>query len=298
MITGCVFDIQRFSTDDGGGIRTCVFLKGCPLRCAWCHNAEGLSRFSEIAYYEKNCIGCGACAVECKKSALSIRNGRAVMDRTKCLRCGRCAEVCPSDALVAVGKEMTVDEVMDIVRHDRIFYKNGGGLTVTGGEPLAQAEFTLTLAKAAKKEGISVAVETSGFGKTEALLALVPFCDLFLFDCKASSEMHELLTGVPDGVIMNNLSKLCETGASVILRCPIVGGANLDDGFIGKIIMLSKGNAAIRRVQLLPYHSTGIEKSAALGKAAQKRFGKPSKAELERIAREIESKSGKCCFFE
>ena len=298
MIKGRVFDIQRFSTDDGGGIRTCVFLKGCPLRCAWCHNAEGLAHFSEIAYYEKNCIGCGACAAECKQNALSIRNGAAVMDRTKCLRCGRCAEVCPSDALVTVGKEMTVDEVMDIVRRDRVFYKNGGGLTVTGGEPLMQAGFTLALAKAAKKEGISVAVETSGFGKTEDLLALVPFCDLFLFDCKASSEMHERLTGVRDDVILSNLSALCDARASVILRCPMVAGANIGDGFIGKIITLSKGNSAIQKVQLMPYHSTGIEKSAALGKAAQKRFGTPSEVDLERIAREIESRSGKRCFFE
>lgn len=297
MTSGCVFNIQRFSTDDGAGIRTCVFLKGCPLRCAWCHNAEGLSFSPEIACYERNCIGCGACVLACEQNALSIENGRVAIDRTKCISCGKCAQVCPTETLVKIGKNMTVDEVMHTVRRDRIFYGDNGGMTITGGEPLAQAKFALSLAKAAKKEGISVAVETSGHGKTEDLLALAPFCDLFLFDCKASSNDHKKLTGVSDKVIVKNLNALGETGASVILRCPMIEGANINDGFVQKIIKLSKATAAIKKIQLMPYHATGLDKSAILGKTQQRRYVTPSEESLLRLVKEIELKSGKHCFF-
>lgn len=297
MTSGCVFNIQRFSTDDGAGIRTCVFLKGCPLRCAWCHNAEGLSFSPEIACYERNCIGCGACVLACEQNALSIENGRVAIDRTKCISCGKCAQVCPTETLLKIGKNMTVDEVMHTVRRDRIFYGDNGGMTITGGEPLAQAKFALSLAKAAKKEGISVAVETSGHGKTEDLLALAPFCDLFLFDCKASSNDHKKLTGVSDKVIVKNLNALGETGASVILRCPMIEGANINDGFVQKIIKLSKATAAIKKIQLMPYHATGLDKSAILGKTQQRRYVTPSEESLLRLVKEIELKSGKHCFF-
>ncbi len=295
---GLVFNVQRFSTDDGGGIRTCVFLKGCPLGCVWCHNAEGLSFATEIAFHKKNCIGCGACAAVCEQKALSVQNGVAVIDRAKCIACGNCAKACPTEALVTIGKDMTVGEVMKTVLRDRPFYRNGGGLTITGGEPLAQAKFARSLAKAAKGEGISVTIETSGFGKTEDILSLVPFCDLFLFDCKASSTEHEILTGVTDELILRNLDAICQAGASVNLRCPVVQGANLNENFTKKIIMLSKSREAIKQIQLMPYHATGVEKSTLLGKASQKRYERPSEADLSRMAREIASKSGKPCFYE
>ena len=297
MTTGCVFNIQRFSTDDGSGIRTCVFLKGCPLRCAWCHNAEGLSFSPEIACYERNCIGCGACVATCPQNALAMENGRVAIDRTKCVSCEKCAQVCPTETLVQIGKNMTVDEVMNTVRRDRIFYGENGGMTIMGGEPLAQAKFTLSLAKAAKKEGISVAVETSGYGKIEDLLSLVPFCDLFLFDCKASSNDHKKLTGVSDTLIVKNLDALCQAGASIILRCPMIEGANMNDEFIQRIIWLSKDKTAIQKIQLMPYHTTGLDKSSILGKAPQNRYSTPSEESLLLLAKEIALKSGKNCVF-
>ncbi len=297
MVSGTVFNIQRFSTDDGGGIRTCVFLKGCPLRCAWCHNAEGLSFSPELAFFEKTCIGCGTCLAACRQGALSLQNETVLIDRSGCVRCGRCADVCPSNAMVMLGKKMTVDGVMEQVRRDRIFYGKNGGMTITGGEPLAQAEFTLALAKAAKAEQISVVLETSGYGKAEDLLALVPYCDRFLFDCKASSEQHEALTGVTDEWILKNLDALCQTGATVTLRCPIVLNANLNEEFVKKIISLSKSREAIKEIQLMPYHSVGREKSIALGKMGQKRFEAPTEEERIRLSMEIEKQSGKRCFF-
>ena len=298
MTTGCVFNVQRFSTDDGNGIRTCVFLKGCPLRCAWCHNAEGLSFAPELAFYEKNCIGCSTCITVCEQKVLSIENGAAVIQRDRCISCGKCAEVCPTGALIKIGKDTNVSEVMKTVLRDRPFYKNGGGVTITGGEPLAQAKFARSLAKAAKREGISVTIETSGFGKTEDVLSLVPFCDLFLFDCKASSMEHEMLTGVTDELILRNLYAICQAGASVILRCPVVGGANLNENFTKKIIMISKNEEAIKEIQLMPYHATGIEKSTLFGKLSQKRYERPSEADLSCMAQEIALKSGKPCFYE
>ena len=297
MKTGCVFSLQRFSTDDGKGIRTCVFLKGCPLRCLWCHNAEGLSPAPELAFYENACIGCGTCVAVCPQGALALENGKARLDREKCTVCGACATACPTGALTQVGKQMTVEEVLKTVRRDRPFYGKTGGMTITGGEPLAQAAFTLALAKAAKAEGISVIIETCGYGRTEDVLALFPYVDLFLFDCKASTSRHRALTGVEDALILKNLAALCDRGAAVTLRCPIVAGANLDEDFTKKISSLAKKHEGIDAVQLMPYHRTGLGKPAAIGKAPQTVFDTPDDGTLSTLAARIEKESGKRTFY-
>ena len=294
---GLVFHLQRFSTDDGGGIRTCVFLKGCPLRCLWCHNAEGLSPSPEIAFYQASCIGCGGCAAVCPQGALSLQKGKARLDRSRCVACGVCASACPTGALTQVGSYMSVEEVLSTVRRDRPFYGKTGGMTITGGEPLAQAAFTLALAKAAKAEGISVAIETCGHGKTEDMLALLPYCDHFLFDCKASATRHAALTGVNDRLILQNLTAICEGGATVTLRCPIIQGANMEDAFTEKVISLAASLPGIRAVQLMPYHNTGRGKTAAIGKAPQEAFAAPDETTLSRLAAHIEKESGKRTFY-
>ncbi|MBR5140483.1 MAG: glycyl-radical enzyme activating protein [Clostridia bacterium] len=297
MVKGKIFNLQRFSTDDGDGIRTSVFLKGCPLRCAWCHNAESLSAQNELAVYENNCIGCGACVKSCPSGIVVVENGKVRLSRDKCKRCFACTKVCPAEALVQIGYEASAEEIMETVLRDKVFYGESGGITITGGEPMAQPRFTAELARLAKSLGLSVVIETSGYGKIKDFEELLPFVDTFLFDCKASSEKHKDLTGVDDRIILENLDILCRRGAKVILRCPIVEGANLDGAFIEKIITLAKKYDAVKAVQLMPYHKTGAEKLSVIGKGKQQIFNVPSEEALTQLTEKINRESGKETFY-
>ena len=267
--TGTIFNIQRFCVDDGPGIRTSVFLKGCPLRCAWCHNPESQNAAPQLLFSPERCIGCGACVTDCPKGLHRLENGSRHFDRSGCENCGRCAVRCYAGALEYCGRTVTVDEVMETVLRDASFYQNGGGMTITGGEPLAQPSFCTALAAAAKNEGIHVCVETSGFGGTETLLALAPYVDVFYFDFKVWDDaLHQKYVGVSNRPILHNLHALSAIGADIVLRCPIIPKINLCREHFDAIARTAKDNAAVKQIELLAYHPLGISKSARLGRTA------------------------------
>lgn len=266
--SGIITNIQHFSVDDGPGIRTTVFLKGCPLSCAWCHNPETHACKSELMYHAARCIGCRRCLPVCPQAAHGFADGMHRFDRSRCLGCFACTGVCPSSALEKVGREMSVSEVLEEVLSDRVFYaRSGGGITLSGGEPLAQADFAAQLLLSCKRESLHTCVETCGFGSQKALLELAAHTDLFLFDWKLTDpELHERFTGVSNRTIEENLALLCQSGAKIILRCPMIPGVNLNPAHYNGIAALSRRHAAICEIHLEPYHPLGAEKSRALGK--------------------------------
>jgi glycyl-radical enzyme activating protein len=267
LLKGMIFDIQRSSLHDGPGIRTAVFLKGCPLRCVWCHNPESQSTTREISFRPESCALCGECIITCLHAAHQIVDDIHVYDRSLCEKCGDCTETCLYEALKLTGQEQTVEEVMAVVLRDRPFYEqSGGGLTVTGGEPMLQPEFTLALLKAAKGEGLHTCLDTSGWTSQRALEQVLPFVDLFLFDYKATDPyIHKELTGVTNELILANLDFLVKQGATIRLRCPLIQGVNDTPGQLAGIAALSKRYPNLNGIDLMAYHNVGNAKYERYG---------------------------------
>jgi len=266
-VTGRIFDIQRFSIHDGPGIRTTVFLKGCTLRCQWCHNPESIDPQPVLSFMPDKCIGCGYCFRVCPEGAHRMENGKHVLDREKCTVCGLCAKECYAKALEIVGRDATVTEVIDEVLRDRPFYEtSGGGMTLSGGEPLLQIEFTTALLQAAKLAGLHCAVETCGaidFARFERVL---PYVDLFLYDLKdMDPERHKQFTGAPNDAIIANVRQLHDHGAAVILRLPIVPGLNDRPDHFEGVAKLASELPQLRGVEIIPYHTLGTSKLERLG---------------------------------
>ena len=275
-VTGRIFDIQFFCVHDGPGIRTTVFLKGCPLNCIWCHNPEGISREIHLSFVESKCIGCGACAAVC--DVHRFEDGRHVIERSRCTLRGSCVAVCPAGALSFVGRDVTVGEVIGEVLRDRMYYgPSGGGMTLSGGEPAMQPEFMLALAMAAKAEGLNVAVETSGYAPFRVYEAVLPYVDTFLYDVKETEPaLHVSFTGVGNRLPMENLRKLYAAGASILLRCPIIPGLNDRDDHFRAIAGLTKEMPNLLGAELLPYHRLAASKSGRMGLPIQEEFRPPS----------------------
>ena len=266
MTKGMIFNIQHFCLDDGPGIRTTVFLKGCPLRCSWCHNPESQSMTPEILYDAALCIGCGACATVCPAGAHKTQG----YNRSVCTACGNCATFCPSGALEYAGKGISIDDVLLEVLRDVPFYKQQeGGLTLSGGEPLLQYAFSKALLTEAKKAGIHTCLETCGYATAEQIGSLAEVTDLFLYDWKLTDPaLHKLHTGVENTVIKENLLLLDSLGKSIVLRCPIIPDINdTDDHFMG-IAALSNTCRNILAIELESYHCLGTKKCKHLGKPA------------------------------
>ena len=276
-----VFEIKRFAVHDGDGIRTTVFLKGCPLRCVWCHNPEGISPSPQLAYYAHKCVGCGECARVCPVGAHRISDGVHSLDRALCTACGKCAEVCLGDALTLYGKEMTVDELMPRLLEDREFYLNsGGGVTVSGGECLTHADFCRELLSRLKAEGISTAVDTCGFVSREAIDKVLPFTDVFLYDLKAiDSAVHEKCTGRDNKIILENLRYIAKSGALIEIRTPYVPDYN--DKEIESIAELLRSIGGDISIRILPYHNYAASKYESLGLPDRLPERLPTDSEIE-----------------
>lgn len=269
MTTGIVFDIRRYAIHDGPGIRTTVFLKGCALACAWCHNPESQATGFEAVLRDARCIRCGACVDACTHGAVTWTDAGPVTDRARCTACGDCAAVCYADARERVGREMTAEAVLAEVARDEPFYgRSGGGMTLSGGEPLLQPEFAAALLRGAKARGLHTALDTCGHAPWAALDRLRGDVDLFLYDVKLLDDArHRRFTGVPNGRILANLRALSEAGHTIVLRVPVIPGVNDDDANLEALAALAAALPHLAGVDLLPYHHIGADKYARLDRA-------------------------------
>ena len=265
-INGIMFKIQRFSIHDGPGIRTAVFLKGCPLRCWWCHTPEGQDESSRIYHRADRCIICGRCVALCPSSAVLLSKEGLSIERNLCKNCFRCIDACPTNAMEVIGKVVSVDAVMKETDKDTIFYEETGGVTFSGGEPFFQFDFLYDLLIACKEKGIHTAVETSGLTKWDNIKKASTYIDLFYFDIKFINEkMHKKYTGLSNKTIISNLMKLSRIHTNVCVRVPLIPDINDDHKNMKKICKLLL-IAGIKCIEILPYHNIGEYKYGWIGK--------------------------------
>ena len=263
-----VTKIQKFCTHDGPGIRTTVFLKGCPLRCLWCHNPETQSAKMEFFHSPQFCVGCGACVSTCPASVHAFAPEHHI-NRDACTGCMACTDACPSGALEACATMMSTDAILAEVMKDRAFYGTNGGLTLSGGEPLLHGRAILPLLRAAKDAGITTAIETCGVFDSALLAELVPLTDLFLWDVKDTDPLrHRRNTGGALETVLHNLSAADALGANTRLRCILLSGVNLDDAHLAKLSELYHSLQHCEGIELLPYHTYGDSKNTQLGRAS------------------------------
>jgi len=289
MAEGLIFDIKRYAIHDGPGIRTTVFFKGCPLSCWWCHNPEGQSFSPELMVWPDRCLKCRTCISTCPNSAISISNSSIVTERGKCEVCGVCAAKCSANAREIVGKTVSAEEVMAEVEKDREFYGESGGLTASGGEPLAQPVFLHVLLNRCKETGIHTTVYTSGYMERKTLAKISSKVDLFLYDLKMMDpKKHKLHTGVSNKPIIENLKMLDKLGKQIIIRFPLIPSVNSTKANISTMCELVSGLRNIRRISVLPYHKLGVDKAKRLGKEVRI-FAEPSDRMLDQSLRLIKS---------
>lgn len=284
-----IFDIKRYAINDGPGIRIVIFLKGCNLNCAWCHNPEGISAETERMYSPAKCIKCGTCVIACTQNALTLTSDGIVTDIGLCKLCGNCTEVCPTKAIELSGKPQTITKIMDEIEKERIFFdQSGGGVTFSGGEPLMHSDFLIELLDECGRRGIHRAVDTAGLASTDLLLEVARRTDLFLYDLKMmNSERHRKWTGVPNEKILENLKVLAEYGASIIIRIPLIGGVNDDiENMTQTARFVSSLSGQKIMVNLLPYHKIAQHKYGKLGRPEDFRLLEEptSSAQLRAIA--------------
>lgn len=279
--TGLVFNIQKYSVQDGPGIRTTVFLKGCPLCCAWCHNPEGIAPGRQIVVVESRCIACGECREACPFAESIGGDGVLSTRGDACTLCEECVDACPTGARQVVGKEMGVEDILDAVLRDRVFYEeSGGGVTFSGGEPLMQPEFLRAALEACRAQGIHTAVDTCGFARADLLLGIAPLTDLFLFDLKfIDNTKHRHYCGVSNVSILENLRRLSQVHENLWLRVPVIPGVNDSDADLDAVAHFALSIPRVRQINLLPYHKTGLQKFRRLGETYELEDVQPPSAE-------------------
>ena len=285
METGLVFNIQRYSIQDGPGIRTTVFLKGCPMDCWWCHNPESQSPEPEIVVLEGRCMRCGECRKVCPQEGAGAPKDP---DGTRrCIRCGACVAACPTGARQMVGRPMTAADVLAEVLKDRVFYEeSGGGATFSGGEPLLQPGFLKAVLAACRSAGLHTAVDTCGFAPKEDLLAIAPLADLFLYDLKFMDEAsHVRYTGASGAGVLDNLRALGRVHENIWIRVPIIPGINDSADHLEALARCASSIGGVRQVNVLPYHGAGAYKSPRVGKAYRlQKIAPPSPERMEDVA--------------
>ena len=281
-LSATIFDIQRGSYVDGPGIRTTVFMKGCNLDCAWCHNPESQNAKPQRMFYKNKCVLCGKCVTVCPSGALTFDNS-PVLNPEKCTLCGKCALWCPADAISVCGKTMDTETVFREVRKDKAFYEtSGGGVTVSGGECMLYPDFVAELLDKCKKDGIGTAVDTAGNVPFESLEKVIPFTDIFLYDIKCvTPEAHKKFTGIVNNRILDNYKLLISLGKRVIVRVPMTTECSANDEEFPKIAAFLNEYKP-EKVELLPYHALGENKYRAIGREPEI-FHAPSKEDMERF---------------
>ncbi|MDH2894589.1 MULTISPECIES: glycyl-radical enzyme activating protein [Rahnella] len=292
---GVLFNIQRYSLHDGPGIRTIPFFKGCPLSCKWCSNPESQHPKPELIFKKSDCIRCGKCIEACKQQALSVSNAFFI-DRERCIQCGKCTQVCPTQALEMKGKRMTVADVMrELQKEENLYRRSGGGITLSGGEPLAQPAFARELLKACKEKGWHTAMETTGFTTPEVIADVFPYVDLALTDIKAiNPAIHLANTGIENSQILENLLRISFL-TKTIVRIPVIPGVNDNPEEIHNIAEFARLMSNVDTLHLLPYHSFGENKYGLLGRIyPMGEADSIAESKMELLKREVESSGFHC----
>ncbi|MHC4944740.1 MAG: glycyl-radical enzyme activating protein [Planctomycetota bacterium] len=291
---GMIFDIKRFALHDGPGIRTTVFFKGCDLECRHCHNPESQDLEKERIYRQDRCLLCKACVEGCGVGALSVRGERIEYAPDRCVRCGSCSAVCCAEATEMVGYEMSPSEIVEAVERDRVFYdESGGGVTISGGEPLIQPEFLAEILEACKEKGLHTALDTSGHADWEVIDSIQPNVDLFLYDLKLmDGKRHRTFTGITNASILKNLKNLSERRQDVVIRFPLIPGINDDEENLKSLGAFAASLPHPPPVDMLPYHRAGMQKYARLDRTVPLEEILPAEDEDCRKAARILSRFG------